>query len=322
MQHGEENELVPLKTTFDMAWRGFDRDQVLSHLASIEEDIRTLVADRNASTSQVDDLTTRLESARGEIDELGKKIDALHRPPMNASDLGERLNRMLELANTEAAEVTARAQAAAEHTWTSAEEAAGKLRTRYQRMLTELDKQREEMAAEHKQTMAQAHADAEATTTEAERRRHDMDTAAEARRTEIEQRFEAMMTKRRTELDNEVAGRETSSKAEADKRIRDATAEADKRVRDAKADAQRRVAEATAEVERMQELRGKISQQLGGVLNLMRDARPLLIPADGEQPESDPESDDGQATARIEPVPDPRPRLRPSKQRQRATSAP
>lgn len=283
MQRAEDTELVPLKTTFDIVWRGFDRDQVMRHLASIEEDVRMLTADRDASASQVDDLTGRLEAARSEIDELTKKIDALHKAPMNAAELGERLNRMLELANAEAAEITARAQAAAEHTWSSAEEAATNLRTRYQRMLTELDNQREEMAREHRETMEKANAEAKKKTTDAERRMRQMDEAAEKRRNKIEQEFEAAMTRRRADLDQEIAERQAASKAEADKRLREATAEAERRVRVATEEAERRTAEANRRVSELLALRAKVSEQLGATLNLFQDVTSLLRPVSGEE---------------------------------------
>lgn len=305
MQRADDTELVPLKTTFDLVLRGYDRDQVRQHLESIEEDIRMLTADRNETAAQVNDLTNRLEAARSKNEELRRKVDELCRPPMSATDLGDRLNRMLQLANTEASEITARAQAAAEHTWSSAEEAAANLRSRYQKMLDELDHQRHDMAEEHRQTMERAHAEVEEMTTKAERRRRELDGIAEKRRTQIEEEFETTMTKRRAELAEQVAKEEAASKTAAEKRLREASEQAERLLREKTEEAQRRIAEANAEAERLVkeakedferrvvqadkqytalcELRTKVAEQVNGALGLMQEASPLLVPLDEEQ---------------------------------------
>lgn len=287
-----------------MTWRGFSRQDVEQYIKDREDEVQLLTADRDSAMTQVDRLSERLEAARSEIDRLNARVNQLCQPPMDAVDLSDRLNRMIKLANTEAEEITSRAKAAAEHTWTKAEEAAAALRQRYQDMLDDLDKQRAQLLEEHRDVMAKAHSDVNAMTVEAEQRRLRADAEAEQRRTAIEEEFERSMAQQRAALDQEVRQARETSEAEAHKRVADATAHAEAIVttatanaeammrdateaaqrmeRDASEKSRRMVREATDEVHRLRELRGRIHSQLHGALDLVHNASPLLTPIDGE----------------------------------------
>lgn len=282
-----ENELIPLKTGFDLALRGFDRNQVTQHLQAVQEEQRVLQTDRDSALSQVDRLTERLNMARSEIDSLNQKNDELSKAPVNATDLGERLNRMVSLANADAKDITTRAETAAANTRAEADEDAKKLRKRYQDMLDELDKTRDERAAEHEETMRKAHAEIERLNAEAKNERDRLDKEATDLRTKAENAFNEELKNKKDRLAKEIADRDAASKRDANQRLTDATEEANKRLREATEEAQRRVDEATeqanqhieratAQVTALQGLRGQVRGQLGEVLELLQKAAPAL----------------------------------------------
>jgi cell division septum initiation protein DivIVA len=289
----EDRELVPLKPGFDVVWHGFDRAQVKQYIDDLDSEMKLLGADRDAALSQVADLTEQLTTSHSRISDLGKQVSELVELPKNTDDLSERCKRMVQLAHHQAAEITARAQAAATHTWAGAEDAAAKLRGNYERLLSDLDRQRQEIRAQHNKVIEQAHTQVAEMTTAATKRRHDLDGAAEQRRIQIEDEFERAMTSKRQALAKEIEQQRAASRAEAERRVRDATEEAERRVREATEQAerklrdtteecQRRVAEATKQVQDLQSLRQRITEQLRSAHNLMREASPLLDPLEDE----------------------------------------
>jgi cell division septum initiation protein DivIVA len=290
----EDRELVPLKPGFDVVWHGFDRAQVKQYLDDLEDEIKLISADRNAALSQVADLTEQLRSAHGRITELGKQVTELVELPKNPDDLDDRCKRMVQLAHHQAAEITARAQAAATHSWSSAEDSAAKLRSGYEKLLGELDKQRQEVRAQHSQVVDQAKTQVVEMTTAATSRRHELDRQAEQHRLQIEAEFERAMANKRQALAKEIEQQRAESRAEAERRVREATDEAERRVRDAtdRSDRKlrdtgdectRRVSDATRQVQDLQSLRKRITEQLTAAHSLMRDATPLLDPLDDER---------------------------------------
>jgi cell division septum initiation protein DivIVA len=294
MARPEDRELVPLKPGFDVVWHGFDRAQVKQYLEDLEDEIKLISADRNAALSQVADLTEQLRAAHTRITELGKQVTELVELPKNPDDLDDRCKRMVQLAHHQAAEITARAQAAATHSWTGAEEAAGKLRSGYEKLLGELDKQRQEVRVQHSQVVDQARTQAVEMTTAATNRRHELDKQAEQRRIQIEDDFERAMASKRQALAKEIEQQRANSKSESEKRVREATEEAERRVKDAtdrserklrdtSDECTRRVADATHQVQDLQSLRKRITEQLTAAHTLMRDASPLLEPLDDER---------------------------------------
>lgn len=294
MARPEDRELVPLKPGFDVVWHGFDRAQVKQYLEDLEDEIKLISADRNAALSQVADLTEQLRTAHARITELGKQVTELVELPKNPDDLDDRCKRMVQLAHHQAAEITARAQAAATHSWSGAEDAAAKLRSGYEKLLTELDKQRQEVRMQHSQVVDQARTQVVEMTTAATNRRHELDKQAEQRRIQIEDDFERAMTSKRQALAKEIEQQRAESKTEAEKRIREATEESERRVKDAtdrserklrdtSDECTRRVADATRQVQDLQSLRKRITEQLTAAHTLMRDATPLLEPLDDER---------------------------------------
>lgn len=226
MSLGDERDLVPLGAGFDFEKRGYSRGQVDEHLERLDADLRMLTSDRDAAISQAGDLAKQLESARVEIDDLRGQVDRLAQPPTTIEGLSERLQRMLRLAQEEAADTQARAEAEAGHIRAKAEADASAMRARYEQLLTELAERRREMEAEHRKVIADARAEADSTLTKAKEERDRLDTEAEQRRTKVDEDFEIAMATRRTEAMRELAEQEAASKAEAERRLREATDEA------------------------------------------------------------------------------------------------
>jgi cell division septum initiation protein DivIVA len=316
MARPEDRELVPLKPGFDVVWHGFDRAQVKQYLEDLEDEIKLISADRNAALSQVADLTEQLRAAHSRITELGKQVTELVELPKNPDDLDDRCKRMVQLAHHQAAEITARAQAAATHSWSGAEDAAAKLRSGYEKLLGELDRQRQDVRAQHSQVVDQARTHAVEMTTAATNRRHELDKQAEQRRIQIEDEFERSVTNKRQALAKEIEHQRAESRADAERRVREATEDAERRVREASDHADRklretndectrRVADATRQVQDLQSLRKRISEQLSAAHTLMRDASPLLEPMEDErqQPPKAPATSGSQGKPSGVPVP-------------------
>lgn len=226
MSLGDERELVPLGAGFDSMKRGYDRAQVDEHLERLDADLKMLTSDRDAAISQAGDLARQLEIARSEIDDLQKQVERLAQPPTTLEGLSERLQRMLRLAQDEAADTRARAEAEAGHIRAKAESDASAMRARYEQLLTELADRRKEMESEHRTVLDTARSEADDITRSATAERDRLDTESEQRRTQVEEDFEIAMATRRTEAMRILAEQEATSKAEAERRLREATDEA------------------------------------------------------------------------------------------------
>src|SRR5690606_23166108 len=205
MNFGEDGDLVPLGAGFEVVRRGYSPNQVNEHLERLDADLKMVTSDRDAAIQQASDLARQLEEARSEIDELREKVNRLSQPPTTMEGLSERLQRMLKLAQDEASETKARAEAEAAHIRAKAEADASALRARYDQQLAELDKRRQAMEEEHRTTMEQARKEAEELLAKAEQERQRLDKAAAERRTKIEEDFDIAMATRRAEAMKQLA---------------------------------------------------------------------------------------------------------------------
>jgi cell division septum initiation protein DivIVA len=245
----DDDELVPLRPGFDLVMRGYRRSQVKQYMQSVEQELALVAADRDANATLVSDLTRQVEDLRAQNAELRRKVDQMCATPIDPAAVPLRLRRTVELAKQEAAEITARAQAAAENCWAGAEEAAERLRGQYIGLLGELDSRRTEMEAEHRTLMRQTQVEVDAMTTAAERRSAEIDGLAERRRAEIESDFEVAMAARRTAAMREIAEQREAAKIEAQRTIAEATTAAQRRLHEATTEAERLVHTAKTEAE-------------------------------------------------------------------------
>lgn len=114
---------------FDIVRRGYDCAQVDYQLEQLRADLRIAVADRDAAVTQAAELARTLEAARGEIDDLRAQLKRLAAPPTTVEGMSERVARMLQTAQHEAAEIIAKATTAAAAIRAGVEREAEGLRT-------------------------------------------------------------------------------------------------------------------------------------------------------------------------------------------------
>lgn len=274
-----------MQTGFDVVLRGYDRKQVRRFVRDTEAETRLLAADRDAAVARVEELAQQLEQLRSDNDQLRAKLDRVCRTPIEPDALTERLRRMLELVRDEATEITARAQAAAEETWASAERSGARLRERYERMISELDVRREEMESEHRELVERTRAEVDAMTNQAEQRHRDLEEQAALRRQQVESDFEIAMAARRAEAMRTLAERRANAEAEAERLVAEAREQA-----------RRALAEARREIDALRQVRDRIAAQLAGAGQFLAETLPLLQPGPGEPdqpPEDQPAPPDG-----------------------------
>ena len=184
---GSERDLVPLGAGFDIVKRGYSRTQVEEHLERLDSDLRLIAADRDAAMSQAADIARQMERARNEIDELRGQVDRLSLPPTTLEGLSERLQRMLKLAQEEASDTKARAEADAVQIRARAEVEGAALRNRYEKLIAEVDGRRVELETEHRELVEKTQAEFAAKAKQAEDERARADADAEARRKQIDE---------------------------------------------------------------------------------------------------------------------------------------
>lgn len=269
---------------FSVVRHGFDRNQVKQYLRRLEDDALRDAAERDEARSRVAELSGELEIARREIKALSARLDQL-----NDADAPD-AERTLQTARSQAAEITARARAAAETAWAGAEEASTALRDRYRRMLADLDRQHQELHSDHKKIMDGVRQKSVEMTVAADKRRQDLDDQAEQERKRVQRQFEEDMAARRTELTRELEA-ERARVADESRRI----------VADAAAEADRRIATATSQVERLTALREQLATRLRGTSELLTRSAKLLEPLEAEN-ELAPDSPADLETERVKPV--------------------
>ncbi|MFC5287193.1 DivIVA domain-containing protein [Actinokineospora guangxiensis] len=269
---------------FSVVRHGYDRTQVDDFLRQSEDEAIRAAAERDETRSRLAEVSGELEIARREITALSARLDQL-----SASDAPD-AERTLQTARTQAAEITARARAAAETAWSGAEEASTSLRDRYRRMLADLDRQHQELHTDHKKIMDGVRQKSVEMTVAADKRRQDLDDKAEAERKRVQRQFDEDMAAKRAELAKEIEA-ERARVAEESRGI----------VADATAEAERRIASATSQVERLTALREQLATRLRGTSELITRSSELLEPLEGEA-ELAPDSPAALETDKLKPV--------------------
>lgn len=94
-----DDEVIPLHAPFEIVLRGFNRQQVLDHLESLEGRIAMIAADRDAALRQAADLSKVLEHLRGEATAATERVQRLQRSSLGGA--GVRIERMLQMAEDE-----------------------------------------------------------------------------------------------------------------------------------------------------------------------------------------------------------------------------
>lgn len=192
-------ELVPLHTGFDQAWRGYDRAQVDDYVQGLERELVDLAADRDASAERADHLARQLDDLRVQNGALRKGIEQACRAPLDPDKLPRHLAQMVELANAEADEVIRRAEVMADRTWAASARAAARLCDHYERLAAETQRVRDEVEIDHRDLILDTQTRAAAILTEAQVRQQELDEEAARSRRMVEEDFELAMVSRRRE---------------------------------------------------------------------------------------------------------------------------
>jgi chromosome segregation ATPase len=265
--------------SFAVVRHGFDRTAVRQHVTKLVERAERAEADGVEAQAQAAELQGELEIARREITALTERLESTRAPE------GADAARLLEVARAQAVEITARAKAAAEDTWSAAEQASAALLDRYRTMLTDLDEQHKSLNTAHQSIMRSAQAQAEELTTVAERRRRELDAEAERDRIRIDREFSESMNARRKALTRDLEQR----RAACEKEIAD-------RLRAADEEARHRVDSVTEQVTMLSSVRAQLSDHLRETRELLERGVALLEPVDQER-EQNLDDAEGQDTA-------------------------
>lgn len=269
---GNQDDLVPLHTDFDVVWRGYRRDQVRHYVESVEAEFRLLRSDRDVAVNRTNVLARELEELRIANRELHATIDRICRTPIDREGLSERLERMIDLAHAEAEEITSRAEASAEQSWSTAREAAAQLRARHERMLTDLEIRRQAMETEHRELITEKRSRVEEMAAAAVTRRRRLDEQATHHRQQVEQDFEIALSQRRAAVHRELEEQVTAARAEAESTL----TQAQEQARDVLDEAQREVAA-------IRQIRDRLVQQIRSARQAVEHAAPLLDSEEEQQ---------------------------------------
>ncbi len=142
----DDDDLIPLHQPFERALRGFNRRQVLEYLDTLDGRIAMVAADRDAALTQVAELSKvlnhlRLESEllehlRREADNARSQVEHILATPM--AEANARIQRIMRLAEQEAAEIKAQAEAEAAARIARADQDIAELRARADDQITGL----------------------------------------------------------------------------------------------------------------------------------------------------------------------------------------
>ncbi len=251
------NEWLPAQIPFDLVRRGFAPDQVTAHLERLEYDLRIATANSDATNQRLSEVSAQLESAQAQADELRAQLDNMAREPVSMTGLSNRMQRMIRLAEEEAAEIRARANTDADKVRASAAEITAMTAAERDAFDAERERTRRQLADQVRDLLAEATTEAEQTRTSArqesqaalasataEAERLVTEAAAESRATLTAAREEALatLTAARTEAEQTL----TSARTEAADTLGSARDEAERLTATSKAERERLDAESAA----------------------------------------------------------------------------
>lgn len=256
------NEWLPAQVPFDLVRRGFAPDQVTAHLERLEYDLRIATANGDATNQRLSEVTMQLHAAHGEVDQLRTQLDNLAQEPVSMTGLSNRMQRMIRLAEEEAAEIRARANADAEKVTASAAAMTAGTAAERDRFDAERERTRRQLADQVRDMLSEASTESEntrataaaqsgaalaAATAEAERLV--LAATEESRATLTAARDEATATL--TSARNEAAATLTAARNEATATLTSSRAQAEHTLASARAEADALTAAATGERERL-----------------------------------------------------------------------
>jgi chromosome segregation ATPase len=257
------DEAVPVNPPFEIVLRGFDRQQVIDHVEALKTRVATIGAERDAALQRAADLseqfenlrreaveaTTQVERLRREATAAASQVDRLERSPLTAATA--RIQRMLQMAEDEAAEL----QNSAEQETTSLRESA---RAEADALLHETSQRCTRLEAESERRRQTAEAESTARCQQAE-------LDAERRASAAEQRSEHNLARRRAETEAWISDYQTRSMAALYLIVRLAVQGLTSRM-----------AEAERQTSALKNLRAEVADQVFAVHRLMVEAVGLV----------------------------------------------
>ncbi|MGH3936822.1 MAG: hypothetical protein ACRDS1_17875 [Pseudonocardiaceae bacterium] len=205
------DEAVPVNPPFEIVLRGFDRQQVIDHVEALKARVAAIGAERDAALRRAADLNEQFDNLRREAaeanaqaecqrqaaTEASTQVDRLERSPLTAATA--RIQRMVQMAEEEAAEL----QASAEQESASLRESA---RAEADALLRETTQRCKLMEAESQRRCQTGESESAARCQRAE-------LDSERRRLAAEQRSQHNIARRRAEAEAWVSDYQTRGAA-------------------------------------------------------------------------------------------------------------
>lgn len=257
---GPQDEVIPLHAPFEIVLRGFNRQQVIDHIESLEGRIAMIATDRDSALRQVADLSKLLDHLRRQAEETATQVDRLQRSSLGGA--GIRIQRMLQVAEDE---ITAMQVSTEQETRTLRE----RTRAEADQLLRETTSRCERLEAESARRRKAAEAESAARCQRAEQ-------DSERRRRMAEQQSERDIARREAEVIDRINDYQTRGISGLHQLLRLAGQQLSKRV----ADVER-------EVRRFTELRADVTSRLSSAHRALVDAvGEADQPASGEHGQS------------------------------------
>ncbi|MEP6561237.1 MAG: hypothetical protein ABJD68_09220 [Nakamurella sp.] len=241
------NEWLPAQIPFDLVRRGFAPDQVTAHLERLEYDLRIATANGDATNQRLSEVSSQLQSAQAETDDLRAQLDNLASEPVSMTGLSNRMQRMIRLAEEEAAEIRARANTDAEKVRNNSAAMAAATAAERETFDTERERTRRQLADQVRDLLTEATAEAENTRRTATQESQGMVAAATA---EAERLVGGATAESRATLNaarEEATGTLAAARAEATATLTSARTEAEQTLTSARDEAEALTNAANAE---------------------------------------------------------------------------
>ncbi len=245
------NEWLPAQIPFDLVRRGFAPDQVTAHLERLEYDLRIATANSDATNQRLSELTAHLSAVQAEADDLRAQLDHLALEPVSMTGLSNRMQRMIRLAEEEAAEIRARANAEADQVRAAAAAITSGTAAEREAFDAERERTRRQLAEQVKNLINEAN-------TEAETLRVTAAAQSEAALTAATTEADQVLTDARNESTRALADARaeaestlTAARTEATATLTNARQVAEHTTTSARAEAEALTATSTAERERL-----------------------------------------------------------------------
>lgn len=215
---------LPAQAPFDVVRRGYSTEQVTAHLERLEYDLRITTANRDATNQRLNELGSQLAAAQAEADTLRAQLDRNALEPVSMANLSDRMQRMIRLAEEEAGEIRARAEADADRLHGKLENSLAEAAGAREAFDSEREHTRKQLAEQVHDLISEATSEAQNTTTQAQ------EEAA------------TLLREANAEADRTVA----AAKTHAERTVGEAHAAAETELAQAHQDAERTIGEADA----------------------------------------------------------------------------